>query len=240
MGAQQREQIRQVLEYKAASAERSFEDQRKELYARHSADGELQSGSTIRQIIRIMEEVGGTFITECIEQVRAVAQDPEAFVDLLAGFDVLWNHLAAELHSTIKLAGGKSVRDDEADSTSCDARRLFEKSGSLLKKRLEHYRFTFTKLAVPMASPLQPTRIADPDVVSPKRSAKGGRPLAEHWDDMWAAIAFALYTGDLVPKSQADIENEMLVWLEAQGLGAATSTVRGRARRLWDRLQDEN
>jgi hypothetical protein len=57
---------------------------------------------------------------------------------------------------------------------------------------------------------------------------------------MWAAVAVALYTGDLNPKSQADIERAMAGFLEAQGRDPATSTVRQRARRLWDRLADED
>jgi hypothetical protein len=184
-----------------------------------------------------MEETAGSFISYCLEQVGTVARDKVAFADLLAGFDELWSFLDAELHSTIKLAGGALVRDDESDSTSRAARNLLDKSKRLLRQRLELYRFTFTQTAPAALSVTQPSP-SPANNSSP--ATKAGRPLAEHWDDMWAAIAFALYNGDLIPKSQADIEGEMLTWLEAHGFTAATSTVRGRARRLWDRLQDRN
>ena len=62
----------------------------------------------------------------------------------------------------------------------------------------------------------------------------GGRPPAAFWDDLWAAIAVALYVGELVPKTQADIEGAMADWLEGNGHSAAESTIRARARRLWD------
>jgi hypothetical protein len=240
MSPEQREQIRRVLDYKSATSKHHFEERRKAIYARNSGDGCLQSGGTIRQVVRMMEETAGSFITYCVEQISAVAQDSDAFADLLVGFDEFWAYLNAELHSTVRLAGGKSVSEDEADSTSRAARKLFDRSGSLLKQRLELYRFTFTKPILSPPSQTNAAQVVDSQPVVPKRNVKGGRPLAEHWDDMWAAVAFALYNGDLIPKSQADIENEMLGWLEANGFGAATSTVRGRARRLWDRLQGGN
>ena len=240
MSPEQLVQVRKVLEFKSAIAKRAFEDQRQATYARNSADGVLQSGATIRLVIRMMEELSWTFLAESIEQVSAVSQDQEAFANLQAGFAVLWSYFSSELHTTVKLAGGRSVREDGLDSTSTAARKLFEETGVLLRKRLELYRFTFTKPAEILGRFTSAAPSTATPVIDAGRSAKGGRPLAEHWDAMWAEIAHALYTGDLMPKSQADVENAMLCWLESNGLGAATSTVRGRARRLWDRLQAEN
>jgi hypothetical protein len=53
---------------------------------------------------------------------------------------------------------------------------------------------------------------------------------------MWVAMTVAIYDGSLVPKSQADIERAMLEWIETHGHSAVVSTVRERARRLWDGL----
>ena len=71
---------------------------------------------------------------------------------------------------------------------------------------------------------------------------KRGRPPAEWWDDMWVAIAIQLFEGALQPKLQVDIENAMQEWIIANDKTAATSTVRKRARKLWDALSidDEN
>jgi hypothetical protein len=51
-------------------------------------------------------------------------------------------------------------------------------------------------------------------------------------------MAIDLYTGALVPKSQADIERAMNDWISAKNLSCANSTVRKRARKLWDGLRE--
>lgn len=239
MNAEQRTQVRKILEYRRATATRDFEERRTAIYADHSAKGCLQSGGTIRAVIRIMEEIGAAFLTESIEQVSAVAQDVEAFAALQAGYDDHWNLLASELASTVNMASGRHVTDDRSDSASRAATLPFEKSRGLVSQKLELYRFTFTRPAP--AKPFELVRSGQsPKLASGVNSPpKGGRPIAQHWDDMWAATAVALFTGDLKPKSQADIEAAMLTWLETNGFSAANSTVRGRARRLWDRLQAE-
>lgn len=46
---------------------------------------------------------------------------------------------------------------------------------------------------------------------------KGGRPRKEWWDDLWCSVWGQVYRGDLIPKSQADIERAMMVWVEDRG-----------------------
>ena len=239
MRVEQRTQIRKILDYKSATAKRELEKRRADIYGDHSAKGCLQSGGTIRAVIRIMEEVGAALVTDSIEQVSAVAQDIEAFAALTAGFDDFWNYLANELQSTINLAGGRHPMESVSDSASRSATLLFDKSRGLVRQKLELYRFAFTNPVPNTPSSPNPAESTQPSSQYPPK-AKGGRPLAEHWDDMWAAIAVALYTGQLIPKNQAGIEGAMLAWLEANGHSAANSTVRGRARRLWDRIEGEN
>ncbi len=56
---------------------------------------------------------------------------------------------------------------------------------------------------------------AEDKVVLKKKLRRGAvldllrKPLAAHWDEMWAAVAVMLYTGDLQPRTQADIERAM-------------------------------
>jgi hypothetical protein len=45
-----------------------------------------------------------------------------------------------------------------------------------------------------------------------------------------------LYTGDLKPKTQADIERAMKEWLCAHDFDAGDTAVRSRARKLWQEL----
>jgi hypothetical protein len=54
---------------------------------------------------------------------------------------------------------------------------------------------------------------------------------------MWVAIAVALYTGDLQPRTQADIERAMKDWLASNNVDVGDTAVRGRARKLWQKVQ---
>jgi hypothetical protein len=66
----------------------------------------------------------------------------------------------------------------------------------------------------------------------PKRHP-GGRPAKEYWDHLWAAMAMAVYSGDLQPQRQADIERAMADWLSANGHDAGEATIRRAAKALW-------
>jgi hypothetical protein len=70
----------------------------------------------------------------------------------------------------------------------------------------------------------------------------GGRPPAAFWDDLWTEICRSLYLGDLKPERQADIERAMLAFVEERGFGGGVSTIRPRARKLWQAIskEDEN
>lgn len=71
---------------------------------------------------------------------------------------------------------------------------------------------------------------------------KSGRPPAEWWDSLWIEICRQLHFGELIPKKQSDIESAMLDWLAAQDVVPSVSTIRKRARPLWDAIsrEDEN
>lgn len=73
-------------------------------------------------------------------------------------------------------------------------------------------------------------------------SGKAGRPPAEWWDDLWIEMCRSLYLGDLKPQKQADIEKAMNNWIASKGESAAISTIRSRARKVWQAIsrEDEN
>jgi hypothetical protein len=72
-------------------------------------------------------------------------------------------------------------------------------------------------------------------------AAAGGRLAAEWWDDLWVEICRQLYTGELIPKKQTDIENAMKDWLATRGEHPADSTIRPRGRKLWQAIgKDKN
>jgi hypothetical protein len=67
----------------------------------------------------------------------------------------------------------------------------------------------------------------------------GGRKPADWWDDCLLDVAFQYFRGDLKPKAQAEIVRAMQAWITEQGLDAAESTVKLRARKLWTRIKRE-
>jgi hypothetical protein len=71
------------------------------------------------------------------------------------------------------------------------------------------------------------------------RPSPGGRPPASFWDDLWWSVWGQIYRGDLKPKLQADVEKAMLEWVSAYGHEPSDSTIRPRARKLFQALQDE-
>ena len=127
----------------------------------------------------------------------------------------------------IQMAGGRS-HGEPVPSIENAANELFDQLQSKIETKLEILAFNFNGAGDPVAS--QPS----PQSAKPTKSA---RPPASFWDDMWASIAGELYAGTLNPRTQAEVERAMLTWIEGHGFSAATSTVRARARRLWDRLQ---
>jgi hypothetical protein len=72
--------------------------------------------------------------------------------------------------------------------------------------------------------------------VAPQRTEpahEGGRPTAKFWDDLWVEMCRQIYTGELIPERQADIQKAMQQWCSDNGHSDATSTIKPRASKLW-------
>jgi hypothetical protein len=78
------------------------------------------------------------------------------------------------------------------------------------------------------------------NVPEPKlQPAKGGRLPADWWENLLIEICFQHFRGDLKPKTQADILRAMQEWITAHGHDAAESTVKIRARKVWQAITRE-
>lgn len=211
-----------------SSSEEAFQDRVQAIYASHSARGHLKSGSTVRAALRSAEEISEKLLTNAIDQVAPVAKDVEAFAMICDSFDRYLSKLAIRMDGVASTASGRPPAIAKHDSVVIATKQEFEAMRTRLTRRLEIHRFTFTQPSerlIPRIEPRAPEKA---------RVRKGGRPPAEFWDDMWAAIATALYSGELQPKSQADVQRAMSEWIEAHDFSAADSTIKARARRLWD------
>jgi hypothetical protein len=209
-----------VNEYTAALSQRLLA-----MYANHSAKGRLQSGATVRVAVRAMDELACEAVERMSERVREVARDSESYLAFRVAMADLVESFRGEMPKAIRMASGRMPCEPNP-SIETAAYELFGQMESKVESKIELAEFAFRELSA--ASNRVPPVI---------KLGKTGRPTAAFWDDMWASIAFDLYIGDLNPRTQAELEQAMLQWIEDHGQTAATSTVRGRARRLWDLIQ---
>ena len=223
-----RNQIRLILNDLTSKSEKAFSERVANIYSRHAAKGYLKSGATVKVALIAAEQISDSMISSTVNQVAPVAKDVEAFAMICEAVDRHFAKLAASMDAVAKVASGQPATVSINNSVRTASKREFASLQATLTRRLEIHRFTFT----------QPSRaaISLPDTSATSKPRKGGRPPSEFWDDMWAAIAASLYNGELQPKSQADVERAMTDWIEGGGFSAAVSTIRARARRLWDRI----
>lgn len=229
MDDREREQLALIATHELSVARRGLEERIGAVFANHSALGRLHSGATIKVSVRAMGEVGQAFLDDLSSKTKAVSVDPQALEMLSATVGEFLDMCMDEQLPPVTRMGSGRLGSPRNESIEGAARELFDEMRADIEAKLAIAAFDFEASGPPpVSAPSIP-----PVLPSPK---KGGRPPAEFWDDMWAAIATALYDGSLTPKTQANVERAMADWIEANGYSAAHSTVRGRARRLWDRL----
>ena len=214
------------------------ENAQKAMHAEHSAKRQLRSGDTVRRAVHIVEEHASKFVEQAVDQASAVAQDIDAFSVISASLTALFRGFEPHMRKAIRLAtAGDSQR---LQSVANAGDKLFVEMRSRVFKQLEIHRFSFTKpskgdLAAKGIGVVPPT-VANAQV--PDKRNPGGKPLAAHWDAMWAAIAAQLWSGDLEPKSQKAIKEAMFSWFNDAGIEIGDTAVTQRARQLWQAMED--
>ncbi len=224
-----RKQIRLILDDASDRLKRAVDDR---LNERHGGYGEDAALRSILAATEAIEEETGTHIAASVDRVSAVAKDAEAFVMINENLEISLTFLSNKLDGVFRALFDFWGQENRIAVRKEMLSRLSESQGRL-RRQLELHRFMFI------------TRHPSPviDSVGEISSAgaaklKGGKPLAAHWDQMWAAIAVALHTGDLKPKTQADIERAMKDWLASKDFDAGDTAVRTRARELWRALEE--
>lgn len=198
------------------------------LYADHAAKGRLQSGATIKVAISTMREVARQTLSGLHRRIVDIAADPSAFQALSLAMEDLLAFFRTDVDQAVLMASGRQPSDPNSSIESA-AFALFNELDSEIEAELEILSFDY--LGIPAQEP------ANVEEVKPRFQLKSrGRPPAEFWDEMWAAIATKLYCGDLDPKAQGDVESVMTEWIEGHGFDVAVSTVRKRARLSWDAI----
>jgi hypothetical protein len=230
MNDRERQQLDLVAKHELGIVTRTLEERIQSIFADHSAHGRLHSGATIKVTVRSMGELADAFLVDLSSKVKAVAVDPEAFETLSATVNEFLDVcLEQQMPPVTRMASGR-LQGPRDESIQRAAQELFDQMRAHVEAKLAIAAFDYDAGA-------SPTPAAQPVASVATLPKKGGRPPAEFWDDMWVAIAVALYDGTLKPKTQADVERAMAEWITANGHSAANSTVRARARRLWDCIQ---
>ena len=229
MNERERQQLTLITKHEIGKVQRALEEGISAVFTSFSLAGRVHSGAHIIVSVRAMGELADAFLADLLLKVKAVAIDPEAFAMLSTTVgEFLDICLGKQIPAVTRKASGllQGSRDEDAQRLAIEQ---FDQVRSDIASKLAIAAFDFEAGAVPQTSMTSVSSTAP-------LAKKGGRPPAEFWDNMWAAIATALYEGTLKPKTQADVERAMAEWIEAHGYSAADSTVRGRARRLWDSL----
>ena len=228
MNDRDRAQIALILQRATKLASAQLDERIRGIYAEHAAKGSLRSGATIRVAVKAMGDILSPLIDDMAPRIFAVAGEKAAFDELNIAVRQILDAYHERLSGVVRTASGRPAGQSEDRAVVSAAETLFNNWRVDLEGQLAILAFDFDAQPNPAEEAAVPSATA--------AAKKGGRPTADFWDDMWAAIAVSLYVGDIEPKSQADVERAMLSWIEGQGRSAAVSTVRARARRLWDRM----
>ena len=220
MNKDEREQINRLALRAKSRAARNFGAQLEALTAKNSASGHLQSGATIKAAIRQMDSCIREEFSELQDSTSLISQTEEAYIEFEKAIQTIMSAMTEELPKIIRLTG-----DEPGGAKTSLALGLFHEMKSDVEAELILARHGF------ISSETQPKVASEP-----KRN-RGGRPMALHWDRMWAHIAVMLCERDLQPKTQADIEAAMANWFASQSIEIGESTIRGRARALWQEIE---
>lgn len=234
----ERNQIRLILQHLCSESLRKTEEAQKALYAEHSAKKCLGSGLTVKRTVENLDNKSGELVEMAVDQVSAVAQDTDAFALIVSSVTAIFNGYEAHLSEAVRLAtrGG----DSRFASVKAAGDEMFVEMRSRIFKQLEIHRFTFTKPSKGdlLANSQRILSVAPSAAVGGPKRNPGGKPLADHWDKMWAAIAVQLWTGALQPKSQADLKAAMFEWFNHAEIEVGDTALTQRARQLWQAMQD--
>ena len=233
MDEQARQQVALILEHATERAFREAHDVNQTTLAEHSAKGLLQSGGTIKRAIKSCSSIAHQVLDDLFVSVAEVEKSEDAFAFLRQSFDEFLARLESEeLFYIARVASGHGKKAPD-QSIWAATKKEFGIHKNELTKRLDIAAFNF----------ISAKRKDREQIVgsSPKKSFamnKGGKPLAAHWDAMWADIAVQLWLGDLKPSKQADIKGAMLDWLNANEIEVGDTAVTQRARQLWQAMLD--
>lgn len=200
------------------AAEREFEDKLGRLLSEHA---QISRAAAMRSVVGMMKSIVSGHLHEQLFQIQDEQPDPQSFDAVSISTLSILDHFGQDIFGL--------------------ARRLssITRPPVLVSEMLASYRDMRSEIEAELILTRQDFlegRAAGKSKQKSDPVNRGGKPLARHWDAVWAEIAFQLWHGDLQPKTQADIKRAMFVWFSAQGIDVGDTAVTQRARQLWQRL----
>lgn len=230
MDTRLREQIRLVLDHATDQGRNAASERLQAIYADRNRRGLLRSSITVGCEIESLEEDASRYVANCVDRVAAIDKSTEAFAMLLEATQGFLTFLTAKFDEAVRKGLGGRGGQSRAPNFDDQFTKMWREACARATRKLEIHRFTFTTPSIAVEAPPSSGTV-------PHKKNCGGKPLARHWDEMWAEIAVRLWNGDLQPQSQADVKRAMLDWLSANNIDAGDSTVVPRARQLWQKIE---
>ena len=224
MNEEDRLQLERLTDRAKRKSQEQLEQGLRRIFTEHSLKGILGSNSTIKAGIQLMEKIATDWFAQLVEECGDVARTEEVFDQIAEAMSEILHKFGGKLPEIVSNAiGGQAV-----GSITASGLGLFRSMRSDVEAEVIMARHSFLNEST-----------ADNTFDDNRRGpvAKGGKPLAKHWDAMWAEIATQLWTGDLNPNKQADIKRAMFDWLNDRGINAGDTSVTERARALWLRME---
>jgi hypothetical protein len=223
-------QIGVILERHDSFARKSVGERIARYKAGQAKMGTLGSSRRWLGEVDILKDQIGEFLAACMEDVALISANTEAYSLIEGAVAKLIQDLQVEFKENFNRAN--NLRPLPATSVQLP---------SYLKGMKEHFdqELRFCRIKFTKAGSHQAAKLAT-DVSghsSPTSKNRGGKPLASHWDAMWADIATLLWNGDLKPATQADIKQAMFDWFGKAEIEVGDTAMTERARALWQRMQ---
>lgn len=231
----ERAQVRLLLEHLGAERRKATTERNETMQADHSAKGVLRSGGTVRAALRIAEELATGYVKDVVSAVSDVAKDVDAFNMIVTDVTIMFQELQPVIDQAVMITTFGDGVGLRSESVGKEANRLLRDLQTKTLRLLEIHRFSFTQPSPNDRAALFPAKALSPQPHARKNT--GGKPLAAHWDDMWSSVAVMLWQGDFDPATQADVSRVMLDWFADAGLEVGETSVRDRARQLWQKIE---
>ena len=226
MTDRERAQIALIVQRCLALAAPLLDERIRSVYAEHSAAGRLQSGATITVAVRKMDDIFKELVPLLVVRIAEVSTDAEALTALNEAVQSMLEAIYSRLEGVVRKVGGVH-RTREPDPP------LLAAAEDVFRTWRKDVEAQLAIIATDFVQPSKPPEEVSKPAASTGRAKGGGREPAAFWDELWCAIWGLIYRGEFIPKTQAEVERQMLRWALSHGHELSEAAARIRARRLF-------